>query len=317
MRKMLFISICLLSNFVFAQDGTKKIFDFRISSNIEAASSRYNHESKEIVDDTLHYYNDSTGYMESHLYTTDLNQQRINISVGFLAIKNLSIYLNVPLVNSSVTETFRYDTSITTRWDRNDESKTYIEGAALSASCFLINGKVFSTEISGSVGFPFHDYKFTIDSTTDPINNKKITISNFMEYNVGASIGLKLSSVSFNVGAVYNFGNNDFSDMLHLNAGIAISTIPNTKLYTNVDYATAMSEFNPETQSVSFHRIHTSLYTNKITQPWERHLDAGIGFKINFTEYIYADVGYDIRLWGDNALGSKLININLGYIMLK
>lgn len=313
-RYVLFVSILILSySFnLYSQpimtgfkpsDSTKQqLFDFRLSIELPNASMRYDENAEDILEDTL-YFTDSSNKSHKYQYTTDVNQQKYSLNIGYLGLKNFYAYIKIPIVYSAIEEKFKYDSSFSTRYKRNEDSKLYLEGTQINAGyCFDFD--FLKLNLVGEIFFPFYKYQTMTDTTSEYINNKKIELGRTLETSFGTRLNFNLKPVNFELGGLYNIRNDNFTDRLKLNLLIGLNNIENTELFVNFEYLTSLDSFKDDYR-VSFWRETL----------WEKCFNAHLGFKMFFTDEFYADIGYAIKLWGKNTIASRSVKINLGYIL--
>ena len=290
-----------------------KLFDFRLSTEISSATMRYDRNSNNIITDTLRY-RDSLDAVHTYQYTSDFNQQKYNLRVGYLGVENLYCYATLPLAYTTAEEKFTYDSTLTARFQRNKHSKFYAEGLQFDAGYrfnfdFLKN---INVTVLGGIFLPFYKYDAISDNaiidSSDffKIDNKKIEFGRAFETLIGAKFDFNFAPVRMQLGGIYNQRSEDFADKLHLNFLIGFSNIADTELFANFRYAASMGDYK-EKYAVNFWRQAL----------WENYFDVDLGFTIFFTEEFYTNLGYTIRLWGENTLSLKTIGINLGYIIRK
>ena len=104
----------------------------------------------------------------------------------------------------------------------------------------------------------------------------------------------------------YEYRAGDFSDRILTNFHFGFLSVKNTEIYLSVDYIWSLGDYKDE-YKVSHWR--TNLY--------EKYSNVGVGFRILFTENLYANVGYKIRVWGTNSIAENIVLLNVGYIFLK
>ena len=287
------------------KDTTKKqMFDFRINTDISTASMRYDKNGNSILTDTVIYIdtNEKTFY---YPYTTDFAQQKYNFIVGYLGVRNLYCYVNFPLIHSSVSERFKLDSTLTVRTQRNKGTKFYFEGSQIDAG-YTFDFDFLNITVLGSVFFPFYKYSSTVDTTDDYFDNKNIQLGRVFETSTGTKFDFNFENSRLQLGGIYNQRSEDFSDRLMFNLLFGLSSVENTELFANLKYIRSISDFKEKYQ-IDFWRQAL----------WENYFDMNLGFTIFFTDEFYANLGYVIRLWGENTLSQKTVNINLGYVFRK
>jgi hypothetical protein len=302
-------------------DKTKKqLFDFRLSTDISSASMRYDNNGKGIVDDTGIFV-DSLGEEHKYQYTTDFSQQKYNLQIGYLGVKNLYCYAKLPLAYTSISEKLKYeaDTDFSRRYERNKGSKLYSEGVQFDAGYtfnldFLmsaipnpnLNPNDFSLNVTflGSVFLPFHAYS-SASKSIDDFYGKKVELERPFEASAGIKMDCVAGKFRMQVGMIEQISK-VFADRTHINFLFGLSNVENTELYANLKYVKSSGDYRDEYR-VDFWRQTL----------WENYLDLDLGFTMFFTDEFYSNVGYTIRLWGENTLSRKTVSINLGYIIRK
>ena len=290
-----------------------QLFDFRLNANATSASMRYDRNANDIITDTLRY-SDSLGEVHTYLYTSDFKQQKYNLNIGYLGVKNLYCYATFPFIYTTVEERFTFDSTLTARIPRNKGSKFDAEGLRFDAGyCFNFDFlQNVNLTVLGGIFLPFNKYNSIndaaiIDSTDDfKIGNKKIELGRVFEGLIGTKFDFNFHPVRMQLGGIYNTRSKDFADKLHLNFLIGFTNIADTELFANFRYVTSIGDYE-EKYIVNFWRQTL----------WENYFDVDLGFTIFITEEVYANLGYTIRLWGENTLSHKTIGINLGYIIRK
>jgi len=288
------------------KDTTKKqLFDFRLSADISNASMRYDKDGNNILRDTAYYFIDSLEETQDYYeYLTDFSQQKYNLHIGYLGVKNLYCYAKLPLAFTSVLERVTVENQ---RYDRNKDSKPYFEGvqfdAGYSFNLDFVNLDFLNVTFGGSVFFPFHAY--SASELIDEFHSKKIEYGRTLETSFVMKMDWVLKTTRLQIGVIEQF-RKDFADRTQLNFLIGTSNIENTELYANLKYVKSNGDYQ-EKYRVDFWRPTL----------WENYLDMDLGFTIFFTDEIYSNVGYTIRLWGENTFSRNLVNINLGYIFSK
>jgi hypothetical protein len=292
-----------------------KWLDFRLSTDIVSTSMRYDSRSNEILKDTLPIFIDSLGIEHKYPYTTDLSQKRINLHIGYLDIKNLYCYIKFPFIYTVIEENLEYDSTLTIRYPINNDSKFYCpEGSQVDVG-YSFNFDFFNITFLGSVFFPFYKYNsnrnsinINSDSTDNYIdkyiNTKKIELERAFETSIGTKFDFNFKPVRMQLGGMFNQRSEDFTNRLHLNFLVGLTSIEETELFANFRYVTSLGDY-AEKYKIDF--WHQTL--------WENYFDVDLGFAIFFTDEFYANLGYTIRLYGENTLSHKTLNINLGYII--
>jgi hypothetical protein len=291
----------------------QQMFDFRISTNQTNTSFRYDNAEREILDDTLYYSSvDTTAdttIEQAYPYTTNMNMQKYNLHIGFLGLPNFYVYAKLPFVYTNVFEEFKYDSTLSNRYDRNDKSKYYLEGLQFDAGykipLMFGNDNLMNINVLGNVFIPFYTYETNIDTTDEPINNKNIQLGRCLEANLGASLDFNIKPMHFQLGAAYNMmGNDAFADRFKANLLIGLASIENTEISINAKYMKSLRDYQ-SSDAATFWRQVT----------WQDYVSVDVGFKMFFTDELYVDANYDIIVWGKNTLGKRTINLNVGYIL--
>jgi hypothetical protein len=286
----------------FGENTKHQLFDFRISTELGSSSMRYNNNKDEIVDDTL-YFTDSNDALHKYPYTTDFIQQKYSISVGYLGLKNFYLYAKLPIVYSSVIEKFKYDTNLTARYERNNESKFWLEGLNLDAG-YTIVFENLNIHLLGELFIPFTTYNNLTDTTDEPTYNKHLELERVFEGTVGTKIDYLLEPIRLEIGAKYNFRQNDFSDRLLFNFLIGLSSVEDTEFFANFNYVSSIGSYSAQ-YAANFWRETL----------WEKYFSVDVGFMMFVSDEFYFDVGYNIKLLGENSISTKTLKINLGYIL--
>jgi hypothetical protein len=308
-----FFGICnlnsqpIMPNFIKKnKDATKKQwFDFRINIDINSAAMRYDKDGNDIVaDSVIGNYIDSLGVAQEYEYnyTTDFSQQKYNLQFGFLGVKNLFLYAKFPLVHTSIIEKLKLenDPELTERFIRNEKTETFWEGMQLYANyCFDLN--FMNVTVLGGMFIPFEKYN-SKSKSIDDFDGRIVELGRVFETSVGARFDFHYESIRLQLGGLYNQRCEDFSDRLLLNFLVGLSSVENTELFANFIYVNSLVDYQ-ESYQINFWR-----------QPlWENYFDMDLGFSMFFTDEFYVNLGYSIRIWGENTLSLKTVKINLGY----
>ena len=287
----------------------KKLFDIRISSNINNSSMRFDKNETEILEDTLFYTDisiiddktDTTDYILP--YTTDFSQQKYNIHIGYLGLENFYLYAKFPLVYTNVIEKFTKNDNMPQRLTKNEKSHIYFEGINLDAGYNFAFDKADISFISG-LFLPFDKWNVPLYlDTSQTINNKWLDLKRKYELYLGALIDIKLQSIHFNIGCSYNHRGGDFTDRLLTNFLVGLNSIENTELFAMLKYNMSLGDYK-EGYAISFWQYPY----------WSKTLELELGFKMFFTDDFYINVGYDILIMGKNTLATRIVNINIGYL---
>jgi len=286
----------------------KKLFDIRISSNINNCSMRLDKDETKILNDTLLYTDissedepDTTEYILP--YTTDFGQQKYNIHIGYIGLENFYVYAKFPFVHTNVIEKFSKNENMTQRRIKNNKSDTYLEGVNLDAG---YNFAFEKTDISliSELFIPFGEWNIPADlDTSQPTNNKWLDLNRKYEFNVGTQIDIKLQTIHFNIGCAYNHRGGNFTDRLLTKFLVGLNNIEDTELFAMLKYNMSLGDYKEE-YAISFWKYPY----------WSKTLEFELGFKMFFTDEFYINVGYDVLLLGKNTLATRIININFGYL---
>ncbi|MDR0926738.1 MAG: hypothetical protein LBO69_03095 [Ignavibacteria bacterium] len=285
-----------------AKKNKQQLFDFRLEYRSNVASMRYDKDGTEILDDTL-LFTDSSEVEHKYPYTTDLSQYIFNLNVGYIGIKNLSIYANMPIIHTNILEKFRYDTAVSQRYERNNVSKTYIDGVHLNAA-YRFDFNYVDVNLLGGLFLPFYNYDKNTDSLDLPINNKSIELGKAFETKIGAIIDVNIKPVRLSLGAVFNQRSEDFTNRMLYNFRAGLNSVANTEIYANLTYCSPIGDYEEKYKATYWRQVL-----------WERYLNIDIGFSMYFSESIYANVAYAVKLLGENSIATRQFSINLGYIL--
>jgi hypothetical protein len=284
----------------------KKFFDIRLSSNIKTASMRFDNNTMEIVKDTLIYNHidtttDSTKEYKLP-YTTDLNQQKYNLHIGYIGLENFYIYAKLPIVYTSVIEKFSYDDNMPLRLIKNEKFDVYVENVNFAVG-YIFPFEKIDISVVGRLAIPFGKWNKPADlDTSAPINNKWLNLNRTIETNIGTIFDINLTPIHFQIGGVYNYRNGDFTDRFLTNFLVGLNSVENTEISASLEYNTSLSDYKNE-YMVSFWEY----------PKWSKTLNLELGYKMFFTDEFYINVGYNICLWAKNALATRNVNINIGY----
>jgi len=301
---LIFTSSVLLN----AQTKTQKKIEVGLDVKLTNSSSIYNSNSEEQVKDTLFYEDKEKDKIIPYPYTTDMSQQSyiLNFACHDLFSDNFGAYLNIkfPFVNTSIEEKFSYDSlDFSRRYTKNKDSYFCLSGAEVEMCLVKFDLDLVSFNFFTNIFVPFYKYKENSDSTNEIINNKKIELGRNFESSYGANINLNLKSIKLGLTGVYENRTGDFTDKIITNFHFGFSNVDKTELYLDLDYATSLGEYKPEYKISQWRSLL-----------WEKYFDVGVGFNIFFTDYLFTEIAYKIRLWGENTIVKNTVNINLKYL---
>ena len=293
------------------------IFEIELHGDIKSSSSYFDKDKKNQMTDTIYYRADDDTVDMAYPYTTDFEQEvyYINFKVynpfDVCFIKDVSFFktinLELPFVSTSIEEKFMYDSlNYSRRYTRNKDGRFGLDGISLGINVFDMDIKPINFKIFSNLYFPIYKYKSKSDSTNDIMNNKRIELGRETELMFGGSIFSSFSTVCLGLTGAYEYRAGDFSDRILTNFHFGFSSVKNTEIYLSVDYIWSLGDYKDE-YKVSHWR--TNLY--------EKYSNVGVGFRILFTENLYANVGYKIRVWGTNSIAENIVLLNVGYIFLK
>jgi hypothetical protein len=284
---------------------SKQWLDIRLGAEFPSASMRYDKDANEVLEDTLHY-TDTAAVLHKYRYTTDLNQQKYYLQLGYIGIENFYLYAKFPFAYASIIEKFNYDSSITVRYTKDEDSKFYVEGSQINAG-YRFNFDFFNINLLGELFFPFYKYDGNADnSNIDSIGTKTIKLGRTFETSIGTKFDFNLKPIKLELAGLYNSRAEGFSDRFLFNFFVGLASIEDTELYANFVYSTPIGDYQ-EKFNIDFWRQTL----------WEKYFDTNIGFKVFFNDDFYANISYTVRMWGENTLAFRTVNVNLGYILQK
>lgn len=287
-------------------ESSHKLFDVRLSVDLFTSSMRYTHNADEILEDSLAYIYQDTATLEYDTlrlgYTTDFTSQHYNLHFGFVGLENFYAYAKFPIVHTSIVEKFKYDTTIISRYERNNKSKTYLEGLHLDAG-YTFRTNFMNASLVGGLFVPFYKYHDWTAETDSILNGRSIELGKTLQAKIGTIFDVNLKPLHLQLGGIYNHRAGDFTDQLHFSFLLGLSSVESTDFYAELKYKHSLGDYKDSYQ-VGFWR-----------EPlWSKSADVGVGFKMFFTDKFYIDAGYFIRVWAQNATALRNVNINLGYL---
>ena len=294
----------VLIDFLKNKSNNKYKFDVNLEANIIAASTRYNKNGTEILKDNwIHIWEDSSTIDTFQLsYTTNFNAQSYNLSFGYNGIKNCWIYASIPFIYYKVVEKFNYDTSELSRFEKNNNSKFIIDGLNLDAG-YTFNFDNFNFNFFGGIFIPLYKYENWIDTTKELFHNKNIQFGKVFNSKIGTSLDLNLKPIHLCLGGFYRLYNEYVSDNIIVNFLIGLSSVENTDFFIKLNYCHPLKNYD---------NVYEVTFWREIL--WNKYLDFIIGFKMLFSDEFYLDAGYDLRVWGNNTIARRSVNIKLGYL---
>lgn len=287
------------------------LFEIGLGTDMSTASSYFLNNGDNYIADTVYYKNEGDTVFTPYPYTTDLKQNTYSINFklynpyDFYFLK--SINLEFPFTYTSLEEKFMYDSlTYSVRYTRNKDSRFDLEGMYVGLNFFDIELNPINFKVFSRYYLPFYKYKEQSDSTDDLIYNKQIELGRSNEFLIGGSIFSNFETVSLGLTGIYEMRSADFADRILTNFHFGFSSVKNTEIYLDASYVWSLGDYKDEYR-VSLWR--TNLY--------EKYSNIGLGFKIFFTENFYANVGYRIKVWGENSIAKNTVLLKAGYIFSK
>lgn len=246
-------------------------------------------------------------------FTTILKQQKYSLKAGYVH-NNLNLFVGLPFVSYNIEEKTTRDNDNTPREViRNTSSPFYAEGLDFFVNYNILNNNFLKIGILGNLFVPFYPYEKT-NVSDDSLNviyapnfvqSKKIEQKRTFETIFGTEFAFNLKPVTLEIRGVYNYRNwnEHFSDRLIFDLFVGLESVADAQLFANFKYITSLGDMDER---------YCDYWTTTL---WERAFDLDIGFKMFFTEELYIQAGYSIRLWGENTLAQNVLKFNLGYFV--
>ncbi len=290
----------------------KNILDIGISGTFGNASSIYDANGTQQMQDSLYYKPDDTTDAVYFPYSTEFKQQSYILSCAYLGINNLIINAALPFTHSYAIEKLTYDTVSFSpeRHTINEDSEFYLEGIDVSGK-YDFDYSPIKLSVLGGIFAPFYKYEApqsnpAVDTTEKRTNSKQLQLGRLFESKIGAMIQVDLNIINLGLAATYNQRTGDFTDRMLYNFHFGFTSVEKTEVYLNFNYIASLGDYKDEYKIDVW---HSNLY--------EKYFNIDVGFKILFNQNIYGNIGYLIKLFGKNTLAENMLHINLGYIFTR
>lgn len=236
-------------------------------------------------------------------YTFDFSKVTTTFFFKYLYNDNFSVYANLPLSFYTLSEQYFADAN-GSRYDKTSYSLTRLDYFEIGAK-YGVNTEKYNASLLGSVRIPtgFDKEQFHMDSSkTESIANFEFLSDGAMEFLFGTHLEYKAKTVTIESDVIYDKRTEDFKDQLIINAGVGISSVPNTQLKLFTQIRLSME---------SFDNARPLNPLEEVVQ--DDNYAMGGQFSILFSQNIQTKMSYYVTLAGTNTWNFGNFQIYLGY----
>lgn len=230
-------------------------------------------------------------------YTFELNKYSTVIKAKYTPSSEISFAVKIPFSFYTLDERYTADSdSNNVRQDKDYKNYFQIDYVSFAAEYILSDSKL-KTTLTGEMRVPTSNY-------SGVIGNKKLDFGSDGAFELYAGTKLFYVEKNFNTGltAQYNYRAEDLSDRLIVAGKFALSSVPGTEISATGTFSKSIESWD-----------NVSLMNSRIFPTHEDYFDMGLSFMMYFSENLYCDFNYAVRLWGKNTWNYGGVNIGVGY----
>jgi len=229
-------------------------------------------------------------------YTIELSKNTIGLLCEYSLFDNLILFGNMPITFNSLEEKYIGD-SIGVRYDKAKYSLTHPEYFGIGAKYEFFRRKSYGVLL--------------IEARIPPGFKRGMldTSKNFFlgdgafELLSGLAFGIKTDKFLLESMFLYNYRDEELADQFIIRIEAGICTVPNSKLSVTSDFVLSMKSFKEV----------IPLKTNQIVTQ-EDYIAIGFEFSMFFSESIYGEFNYNIKLLGKNSWNLGIYRIGAGVL---
>ncbi|MCL5991639.1 MAG: hypothetical protein M1419_06005 [Bacteroidetes bacterium] len=283
----------LSGEIVFRKEGS---FFFKLNWNASSSSSYYDVDENLITSlkdesykfDSLHCVND---------YTMELTKKTIELSCEYSLSNELIVYGKLPISFNNLDEVFQYDKCAHTKYEKAKYSLTHVEHLGIGAKYELYNRKSYAA-ILFETRIPPGFKKGLIDTS------KNIFLGDgAYELLSGLALGVKTDKYLLESKILYNYRDEELVDQFIIRIEAGICTVPNSKLSVIGDFVLSTKSFKEA----------IPLKTNQIVTQ-EDYFALEFEFSMFFSESIYGEFAYNLKLLGKNSWNFGTYRVGAGVL---
>ncbi len=308
-----------------AQKPERKKFQIGISFSNSTASSYFDYNDKrvsELPDSSLYvitktiktdyvgnFTTDTTLDTSVSKFTTDYRKSTWSVFGSYSPMENFEIRAEIPFSFYSLDESYLYYTNYelidkvpgrvfdmsSSRIHKGEVSLFRVDHLQLGASYDLQREKsIFG--LDADVKIPLGIDNASGDSA------KSFLQDNPFEMIAGTHFGFDFKKAEILGYLKYRYIDNQPNDMFIIGTNFSLKTVENTRLSFMAEFGRLMGEFDK-----------SKVFSTRATPLQENYADVGCGFRIDFSQSLFAEFSYKLRLGGTNTWGIGGVYIKSGY----
>jgi len=238
---------------------------------------------------------DSSKYSEKD-YTMELSKTTLGLFCEYSLFDNLMLFANVPMSFNSLEVRYISDSN-GVRFDKAKYSLTHLDYLGIGAKYELYNRKSYSVLIFEARIPPGLKRGLLDSSKSSFIGDGAFEILS------GFAIGVKTDKFLLESMFLYNYRDEELADQFIIRTEAGICTVPNSKLSVTGDFVLSLKSFKEA----------IPLKTNQIVTQ-EDYFAIGFEFSMFFSESIYGEFNYNIKLLGKNSWNLGTYRVGLGVL---
>jgi len=238
---------------------------------------------------------DSSKYSEKD-YTMELSKKTIGLFCEYSLFENLILFANIPMSFNNLEERYIADSN-GVRYDKANYSLTHLDYLGIGVKYELYNRKSYSVLIF-EARIPPGFKRGLIDTSKSSFLG-----DGAFELLTGMAFGVKTDKYLLESLFLYNFRDEEHADQFIIRTEAGICTVPNSKLSVTGDFVLSLKSFKEA----------IPLKTNQIVTQ-EDYFAIGFEFSMFFSESIYGEFNYNIKLLGKNSWNLGTYRVGLGVL---